>query len=61
MFLYVKMDPNNMLFRLEDLTAEKVYAEYGITKEERMKNPEFYKLFVEDFVSIGRKTIKTKF
>nr|XP_014102934.1 uncharacterized protein LOC106627369 [Bactrocera oleae] len=44
------MDPNNMLFRLEDLTAEKVYAEYGITKEERMKNPEFYKLFVEDFI-----------
>ncbi|XP_039964819.1 uncharacterized protein LOC120777516 [Bactrocera tryoni] len=44
------MDLNNMLFRLEDLTAEKVYAEYGITKEERMENPELYKLFIEDFI-----------
>ncbi|XP_054084581.1 uncharacterized protein LOC105220758 isoform X2 [Zeugodacus cucurbitae] len=44
------MDPNNMLFRLEELTAEKLYEEYGISKEQRMKNPGLYKMFVEDFI-----------
>lgn len=39
-----------MLFQLEDLTPEKIYDEYGITEEERMENPGFYKLFVEDFI-----------
>lgn len=49
-----------MLFQLEDLTPEKIYDEYGITEEERMENPGFYKLFVEDFVSITANVIITK-
>ncbi|XP_017485884.1 PREDICTED: uncharacterized protein LOC108374412 [Rhagoletis zephyria] len=44
------MDINNMIFRLEDLTAEKVYEEYGINEEIRRENPGIYKMFVEDFI-----------
>ncbi|XP_053955436.1 telomere-binding protein cav [Anastrepha ludens] len=44
------MDPKNMLFRLEDLTVQKVYEEYGISEETRKQNPGLYKMFVEDFI-----------
>ncbi|XP_036336447.1 telomere-binding protein cav isoform X1 [Rhagoletis pomonella] len=44
------MDPNNMLFRLEDLTYDRVLSEYGITEELRNENPGLYKQFVEDFI-----------
>ncbi|CAD7004724.1 uncharacterized protein LOC101450236 [Ceratitis capitata] len=44
------MDPNNMLFRLEDLTPERLYEEYGISKEDVQRNPALYKAYVDDFI-----------
>ncbi|XP_004524930.1 uncharacterized protein LOC101459649 [Ceratitis capitata] len=44
------MDPSNMLFRLEDLTPEKLYEEYHLSKEDIRRHRALYKAYVDDFI-----------